>query len=237
MHTEKVLTPKHIAIIPDGNRRWAKKKGYPIEFGHQEGAKNIFNVVRLAKSKKIKTITFYLFSTENWHRSIFEVQTLMNLFDSYLRERTPEMIQEGVMLETIGDLKKLPFFLQKTIQECKKITKDNKNIQLVLALNYGGRDEIKRAFCSLLEDITQKKINPETITEDLISSYLDTAPFGDPDLIIRTSGENRMSNFLLWQTSYSEVWLDEVLWPDFCESHFSAALQGYQQRIRRHGGA
>lgn len=228
--------PKHIAIIPDGNRRWAKKRLSSIQDGHREGADTLMEVVKAAQEIGVEGITFYSFSTENWNRPPEEVWALMLLFANYLTEQCDEMVQSGIKLETIGDLNALPPFLCEVIQETKLATQDCDKITLILALNYGSRNEICRAFHSMLEDYDQQNLNKEDINEETISRYLDTYKWRDPDLLIRTSGELRISNFLLWQISYSEIHVAPVLWPDFTPQHLIEAILDFQGRQRRWGG-
>lgn len=228
--------PKHIAIIPDGNRRWAKKRLSSVKEGHREGADTLMEVVKAAKELGVAKITFYSFSTENWNRPPEEVTALMALFANYLSEQCEEMVQSGIKLETIGDLTALPAFLCQTIQETKIATRDCQRITLILALNYGSRNEICRAFRAMLEDYDHHCLKKEDVNEETISSYLDTHQWGDPDLLIRTSGELRVSNFLLWQISYSEIHIAPVLWPDFTPQHLIEAIVDFQGRQRRWGG-
>lgn len=229
---EKDSIPKHVAIIPDGNRRWAKKQQSSIESGHREGADNLMDIVKAGKEIGLKTLTFYLFSTENWTRSKEEVDALMWLLPTYLQEQCQTMIDHDIRLGTIGDLTRLPADTLKVIDETKQATAHCQAIDMVLALNYGSRDELRRAFQRMLQD----NVNSEEVTENLISQYLDTARWTDPDLLIRTSGEIRFSNFLLWQISYAEVHIEEVLWPDFSPHHLLNAIISFQKRNRRLGG-
>jgi undecaprenyl diphosphate synthase len=229
--------PRHIAIIPDGNRRWAKKRLSSIHEGHREGADTLMEIVKAAQELDIKGITFYSFSTENWNRPPEEVMALMALFTTYLTEQREEMVQSGIKLETIGDLTPLPACLRETIHATKVATQDCNKISLILALNYGSRNEICRAFRAILDDYDQRYLSKEEINEATISRYLDTYPWGDPDLLIRTSGELRVSNFLLWQISYSEIHVAPVLWPDFTPQHLIEAILDFQGRQRRWGGA
>lgn len=229
--------PKHIAIIPDGNRRWAKKKLTDIIDGHKEGADILMETVKAAQELGLKTITFYSFSTENWNRSQEEITGLMFLFHLYLSEQCDEMIRCGIRLETIGHIAALPPFLQDTLHKTRKATEHCNKIALVLAMNYGSRDEICRAICNMFSDYEENKLDKEEITEKTVSRYLDTHKWDDPELLIRTSGELRISNFLLWQISYSEIHISPVLWPDFTPDHLFAAILDYQSRERRWGGA
>lgn len=225
-------TPRHVAIIPDGNRRWAKKRQASNQEGHREGADVLMDVVRAAKELGIKYITFYAFSTENWERPPIEVEALMALIASYLVVEKEEMIANGVRLQTIGDIEKTPEFLQEAILESKEATKDCNDIELILAINYGARDELRRAVSKMLED----QINPQQLTEKIMTGYLDTHQWPDPDLLIRAGGELRVSNFLLWQLSYTEIYSSPVFWPDFNSMHLLEAVLDYQNRDRRLGG-
>ncbi|NGX44485.1 MAG: Ditrans,polycis-undecaprenyl-diphosphate synthase ((2E,6E)-farnesyl-diphosphate specific) [Candidatus Anoxychlamydiales bacterium] len=227
--------PSHIAIIMDGNRRWAKKNNLPAAAGHIKGALALTNVVKLASKLKIKTLTVFAFSTENWLRSKIEINSLMKLFNLYLKKQLKFMQKEKVKLSVIGDLSKLPENLQKAFNSTIEKTKDNDVIELVIAVNYGFKDEMKRAIQKIVEDFENKKISKSDISEDLISEYLDTKNHTDPDLFIRTSGENRLSNFLLWQQAYSEIYITDILWPDFKEKDFLNAIHEFQKRKRRFG--
>lgn len=228
--------PKHIAIIPDGNRRWAKKRIISIADGHSEGADTLMEIVKAAKELGVKKITFYSFSTENWNRPREEVSALMLLYATYLMEHCSEMVETGIKLETIGDLSALPPFLRQVIQETKEATQECDKIDLILALNYGSRNEICRAFQAMLEDYSNSTLKKEDVNEETISRYLDTSKWKDPDLLIRTSGELRVSNFLLWQISYAEIHTAPVLWPDFTPQHLLDAVVDFQGRQRRWGG-
>jgi len=228
--------PNHVAIIMDGNRRWARQKGLPPMMGHWEGAETLYDIVRAATQLGVKTLTVFSFSTENKSREADEVESLMEIFELYLHKKRDSMIQEGVRLDAIGNLSELPQKVQDALVETKKATAHCDKINLVLALNYGGRDELRRAMGKLLDLYDQKQFKKEALTEEMISKQLDTFPFGDPDLLIRTSGEMRISNFLLWQISYSEIYKTDVLWPDFLPKHFLEAVIEYQVRDRRKGG-
>ncbi len=229
--------PEHIAIIMDGNRRWAKRKGVPEIYGHWKGSSVITEILSMASILGVKVLTLYAFSTENWGRPQREIDQLMRLIAFYLRKKKQSMIEESVKLETIGDLSRLPQFVQDRLAQTKKETSLGSKIQLVLALNYGGRDEIKRAVEKIASDLESRKIEKQQISEDLISSYLDTGSLGDPSLFIRTSGEHRLSNFLLWQLSYAEVFFTKILWPDFQQKDLLDAILEFQKRDRRLGGA
>lgn len=232
---DKTQIPRHIAIIPDGNRRWAKQKQSLAESGHREGADTIMDTVKASKELGIKVVTIYLFSTENWNRPQEEIAGLMWLLQCYLIEQKQTMVDNQIRLQTIGDLSRLPPSVMESIEDTKNATKDCDKIEMVFALNYGGRDDIRRGVQALIKDVQGGKIHEE-ISEALISSYLDTAPWGDPDLLIRTSGELRISNFLLWQISYAEIFIIDILWPDFNSEHLLTALLDFQQRHRRLGG-
>lgn len=228
--------PTHIAIVMDGNRRWAKQRGLPPMMGHWEGAEVLTDIVRSASELGVETLTVYAFSTENWSRPPSEIDALMNIIEMYLIRKRDQMIQDGVRLDAIGDINRLPERVQSAFYETKKATEHCDKINLVLALNYGARDEIRRAVVKILATHDRKKFSPDELTEGLIASYLDTCRWGDPDLLIRTSGELRVSNFLLWQISYAELYVTEVLWPDFTSRQLFEAVLAYQGRKRRHGG-
>lgn len=227
--------PEHIAIMMDGNRRWACSHNLPTSMGYVAGAKALTNIVKASSSIGVKTVTAYAFSTENWNRPQNEVESLMHLFKTYLvKERLP-MKADGVRFDTIGDLSKLPAELQEEIASTKEFTSDCNTINLVLALNYGSRNEMFRAFHSLIGDIETGALSKDELSEEKISEYLDTYKYEDPDLLIRTSGEFRLSNFLLWQISYAEVYVTKTYWPDFTEKSLLQAIIDYQNRTRRHG--
>lgn len=229
--------PRHVAIIMDGNRRWALQRDLPPLVGHWHGAENLTEVVRAAADMGIQTLTVYAFSTENWNRPSDEIDGLMNLFCVFLRDKRAQLLQEGVRIDAIGDVSALPEEVQRELAEAKRATAGGTRIDLVLALNYGGRDELCRAVQTILRENAKQPLAPEAITEDYIGQFLDTARWGDPDLLIRTSGELRISNFLLWQLSYSEFYVTETLWPDFSRSDLMRAVRAYQQRNRRWGGS
>jgi undecaprenyl diphosphate synthase len=228
--------PRHVAIIMDGNRRWAKQRGLPPIMGHWEGAEVLTNIVNAASELGVETITVFSFSTENWNRSEEEVEALMQLFEIYLHRKKDLMIREGICLEMIGDLGRFPQRVQQAFALTKKATEQSRKINLVLAMNYGSRDEIRRAMVKILELNQKQQILPEELTEDMISQHLDTSRFGDPELLIRTSGELRVSNFLLWQISYTEIFVTEKLWPDFSQKDLLEAVAVFQKRSRRLGG-
>lgn len=227
--------PSHVAIIMDGNRRWAKRQGLPGVMGHWKGAETLFKIVRAASDLGIKTLTVFSFSTENWRRSKDEVDALMHLFKVYLKKERQAMVDEGVRLGTIGDLSGLPSFVLKELELSKSCTQHCSKIDLVLAINYGGRDDIRRAFVAMMEDCEKGRLSKTEVSEKLISAYLDTAKWPDPELLIRTSGERRQSNFLLWQLCYSEFYHTDILWPDFNEHDLLQAVRQHQLRQRRLG--
>ena len=227
--------PSHIAIIMDGNRRWAKEKGLDYKVGHKEGAKTIEKIVRYAKKVGIKYITVYAFSTENWKRSKEEVGALMLLLKNYLDDYSKRADTENIKVKVLGDLGALSDGLQKTIRKCEERTKNNDGITFCIGLNYGGRDEIVRAVKSIATDVKNGKIDIKDINEVLVSNNLYTAGMPDPDLVIRTSGELRTSNFLPWQIVYSEFLFLDKYWPDFSEEDLDNAIEVYQKRNRKFG--
>jgi len=227
--------PEHVAIVMDGNRRWAKRQGLPPMAGHWKGADVLTEIVRAASELNIQVLTVYAFSTENWKRTSMEIKTLMRLFKTYLARQRKSMVEEGVRLNVIGDLSRFPKDVLHVLEETIDATQDGKKLDLVLALNYGGRDELRRAVKKIVDDCLSHKLAKEEITEEVIASYLDTAQWKDPDLLIRTSGENRISNFLLWQISYTEVLITDVLWPDFSKQDLLRAVLEYQKREMRVG--
>lgn len=222
--------PHHIALIMDGNRRWAKERKRPLSLGHYRGAVALDRLVVAALEIGIKVVTAYSFSTENWKRSPSEVQVLMTLLDRFLLKKRGKMIKNGVRFETIGDLTALSASLQERIKETKAMTAGGKKLDLVLAINYGARDDICRAATK-----AAKALAGEMITEEEIAKYLDTAPWPDPELLVRSSGEMRLSNFLLWELCYSELYMTDVLWPDFSPAELLKAVRIYGERQRRWG--
>ncbi len=227
--------PQHVAIIMDGNRRWARQLGHPPMFGHWQGAETLSEVVRAASELGVRTVTVFAFSTENWFRPETEVEALMGIFETYLTRKKEAMVRDGIRLRAIGDLSKLPEAIQLAFCDTAKATERCSKINLVLAMNYGGRDEIRRAMQSILSLYQKQQLPDGNITEELISGLLDTAPFGDPELLIRTSGELRISNFLNWQISYAEIYTSDVLWPDFTPKQLFNAVLAYQKRTKRRG--
>ena len=228
--------PKHIAIIMDGNGRWAKEKNLPRTFGHKAGVETIRRIIKECERIGVKYLTLYAFSTENWKRPKDEINSLMKLLVEYLRNEFDELNENGVVINHIGDISKLPQTCQEELKAAYEKTKDNKGVVMNLALNYGGRDEIIHAIKNMYKDLEEKKININDINEDLFSNYLFTKNMPDPDLIIRPSGEQRLSNFLLWQCAYSEFWYSNINWPDFTEEDLHQAIYDYQNRDRRYGG-
>ena len=232
---EQENLPKHIAIIMDGNRRWAREKGMPISFGHKEGAKTLEKVVRYANKIGIKYITVYAFSTENWKRTTEEVSTLMKLFQSYLDDYSKRANSENIRVKIIGSRDGLSERMKDSIEKCMERTKNNTGITFNIALNYGGRDEIVKAIKNIAQQVKEEKISIEEITEKTVSNSLYTKEQPDPDLLIRTSGEMRLSNFLPWQLVYSEFLFLDKYWPDFSEKDLDEAIEVYQKRNRKFG--
>lgn len=228
--------PNHIAIIMDGNGRWAKSEFLPRTAGHKAGVETIRKVLKECQRLGIKHLTLYAFSTENWKRPKIEVDTLMNLLTAYLKSEVKELHSNNVKISTVGDIEKLPSDCIKQLEYAKELTKDNTGVNLNLALNYGSRYDIKNAMIDIAKDVKYGKIKVENIDEDLISNYLSTKSIIDPDLIIRTSGEQRLSNFLLWESAYTEFYFTDIHWPDFNEKELQKAIYEYQNRDRRFGG-
>ncbi|TVP84222.1 MAG: isoprenyl transferase [Alkalicoccus sp.] len=228
--------PAHIAIIMDGNGRWAKQRGLPRIAGHREGMNVVRNIVETASEVGVKYLTLYAFSTENWKRPKTEVDFLMRLPERFLNSELPKLKKENVQVKITGDIEKLPEFTIRAVNKAVEETKENSGLILNFALNYGSRAELMDAFRAMYEDVEKGKISEEEITEDTVTGYLMTSSFPEPDLLIRTSGEIRLSNFMLWQLAYSEFWFTEVLWPDFSPNNFIEAISAYQQRQRRYGG-
>ncbi|NWF88429.1 MAG: isoprenyl transferase [Ignavibacteriaceae bacterium] len=227
--------PVHIAIIMDGNGRWAKKRGLPRAAGHTRGVESVRDIVKAASQLGVEYLTLYTFSTENWRRPKDEVSMLMRLLLKSLRDETDELNQNNIKITMIGDLESLPKEVQKELHDACEKTKNNKKMVLNLALSYSGRVEILNAIKNLASSIASKPIAPEEINESIFSKYLMTKNMPDPDLVIRTSGEFRVSNFLLWQIAYSEFYISDVLWPDFRRNHLYEAIKSFQKRERRFG--
>ena len=232
---DKNNLPKHIAIILDGNRRWAKAKGRPASFGHKTGADTLEKIVRYANKIGIKHLTAYVFSTENWKRTTEEVSAIMAILQNYLDDFSKRANLENIKINIIGNPDRLSQKMQKSLQNCMERTKNNTGIVFNIALNYGGRDEIVRAVRTIAEKVQKDEIKPEEITENTISENLYTKNQPDPDLVIRTSGEERISNFLLWQIAYSEFLFVQKNWPDFTEEDLDRAIEEYQKRTRKFG--
>jgi undecaprenyl diphosphate synthase len=226
--------PRHIAIIPDANRRWAKKHHLPSVNGYLQGAQTLIKTALAAKELSIPVLTVYSFSTENWRRPEDEISTVMRLFDMHLNFYADSLVKANIRLKVIGDLVNLPPFLQKTIDIVTQQTAGGNSLDLVLAMNYGGRNELVRAFRKLAALYPTDDL--KNISEETVSRALDTHHWPDPDLVIRTGGDQRLSNFLLWQCSYAEVYTDPTLWPDFSPHHLLEAALVYQTRVRRCGG-
>ena len=231
----RMRVPNHIAIILDGNGRWAKKRGMPRSFGHVKGCENLEDICEVAKELGVKYLTVYAFSTENWKRSKEEVDGLMKLFRNYLKKCIKISQKNNMRVKVIGDITAFDSDIQESIEKLEDFSKDFTDLHFQIALNYGSRDEITRAVNRMLED--QKAGKLETpVSEDTISGYLDTAGLPDPDLMIRTSGELRLSNYLLWQLAYSEFYFTDVPWPDFKKEELVKAIEKYNERDRRYGG-
>ena len=227
--------PRHIAIIMDGNRRWAKAKGKPVNFGHKEGAKTLEKIVRYANKIGLEYITVYAFSTENWKRTEEEVKALMFLFQSYLNDYSKRADSENIKVQFLGDRTALSKAMQKSMKECVERTKNNTGVTFNIAINYGGRDELIHAIKNIAESVKSGSTKIEDIDEKLITQNLYTGEMPDPDLLIRTSGEMRLSNFLLWQVAYSEFLFVDKNWPDFSEEDLDNAIEAYQKRHRKFG--
>ncbi len=232
----KASLPKHVAIIMDGNGRWAKQRGLPRIEGHRQGAESARIIIRTSGELGIKYLTLYAFSAENWNRPKDEVDALMKYLIHYLKTETPELNKNNVRLEVIGQIWRLPENVQEHLKKSIATLSKNNGLTLIMALSYGSRIEIVDAVRRIAGEVKRGKIEPADITEEVISQHLWTRSFPDPDLLIRTSGEMRVSNFLLWQISYSELVITPTLWPDFRKPQFFAALEEYARRHRRFGG-
>ncbi|MBD2209095.1 isoprenyl transferase [Calothrix sp. FACHB-156] len=232
---KRELLPKHVAVIMDGNGRWAKRQGLPRIMGHKRGVDALKDLLRCCKDWGIQALTAYAFSTENWKRPQEEVDFLMTLFQRVLRQELREMVEENVQIQFVGNLNALPRSLQEEISRSMAETKDNRSIRFTVATNYGGRQEILQACRAIAQKVQQGLLQPDEIDEAVFERHLYTAGIADPDLLIRTSGEMRLSNFLLWQMAYGEFYITETLWPDFDRVEFHRALCAYQKRDRRFG--
>ncbi len=227
--------PRHVAVIMDGNGRWAQQRGRPRLFGHHAGARRVREIVEACPGLGVDYLTIFAFSTENWKRTQTEVAGLMSLFRRYIFKEMQAFVREGVRVRFIGDRLRLDAKLRALMDEVEALTGHNTRMHLTIALNYGGRDEVARATKRLARDVRDGKLDPETVDEETLPRYLDTCVLPDPDLVIRTSGEARISNFLLWQSAYSEYEFTEILWPDFTREIFAGMVAGYAGRERRFG--
>ena len=233
---DKQKIPKHVAIIMDGNGRWATKKGLPRSFGHNKGVKVLKETIKVSKKLGCKILTVYAFSTENWSRPTKEVDFLINLFEKVIKKEIKEINQEGIKIKFVGDLSPFPDTLKSIFNSSEELTKNNKNFTLNVCVNYGGRQEIVKVVKELVLKSSSGEIKANEINEELFNEELLKQGINDPELLIRTSGEKRVSNFLLWQLAYSEIYISDVFWPDFNESEFIKAIIDYQSRNRRFGG-
>lgn len=236
IRSEQLNVPKHVAIILDGNGRWAKKRNMPRNYGHVQGSKTVEQIIEDGYKMGIEYITVYAFSTENWKRSADEVDALMKLLAKYLIDCIERSTKNNMRVRVIGDKSGLDTKLVARINELEETTKNATGLKFTIAINYGGRDEIRRAVTRIAEDVEKGVLTSKAITEDLINDYLDTAGLPDPDLLIRTSGEERLSNFLPWQLAYTEFYFTDVLWPDFTKEDLLTAIRYYNGRERRFGG-
>lgn len=228
--------PQHVAIILDGNGRWAKSKGMPRNYGHAQGSKNVEKICEEAWRMGIKYLTVYAFSTENWNRPKDEVDALMKLLRNYMKTCLKTAKKNDMKIRVIGELQRLDEDIRSRIAELEEATKENGGLNFQIAINYGSRDEIVRAVRKLAADCAKGKVNAEDIDEQVFEGYLDTHDIPDPDLMIRTSGELRLSNYLLWQLAYTEFYFTDVLWPDFSKEELVKAIEHYNARDRRYGG-
>ncbi len=234
-HSDLPAGPRHVAIIMDGNGRWAQARGRPRLFGHHAGAKRVREVVEACPDYGVKYLTIFAFSTENWKRTQVEVAGLMSLFRRYITKEARALDEEGVRVRFIGDRVRLDPKLIKLMDQLEELTRNNDRVHLTIALNYGGRDEVARATKRLAQDVADGKLNPDDVDEETLPRYLDTQVLPDPDLVIRTSGEARISNFLLWQSAYSEYEFIDTLWPDFTAEELGRLCRGFGNRERRFG--
>jgi undecaprenyl diphosphate synthase len=235
MQENNLNVPKHVAIILDGNGRWAKKKKMPRNYGHVQGSKNVERICEEAYHMGIKYLTVYAFSTENWTRPQEEVEALMKLLQSYLGTSIKTSMKNNMKVRVIGDISRLPGDMIKSIRELEEVSKDNTGLNFQVAINYGGRDELLRAVRALARDVKTNKTEIDDIDEKIFEQYLDTKDIPEPDLLIRTSGEQRLSNFLLWQMAYTEFYFTDVLWPDFSKEELLKAVEYYSSRTRKFG--
>ena len=228
--------PQHIAIILDGNGRWAKSKGMPRNYGHAQGSKNVEKICEVAYKMGVKYLTVYAFSTENWNRPQSEVDALMTLLRNYMKTCLKTAAKNDMKVRVIGDISRLDEDIRKRILDLEEATKENGGLNFQIAINYGSRDEILRAVRRIADDCVAGKIKTEAIDEEIFEHYLDTHDIPDPDLMIRTSGELRLSNYLLWQLAYTEFYFTDVPWPDFTKEELLKAIEQYNARDRRYGG-
>ncbi|HHV10237.1 MAG TPA: isoprenyl transferase [Clostridiales bacterium] len=235
MKDSELNVPKHVAIILDGNGRWAKKKMMPRNYGHAQGSKNVEKICELAYKMGIEYLTVYAFSTENWRRPQDEVEALMKLLQNYLSTSIKTSMKNNMCIRVIGDTRKLPEEIRRSIRELEEASRNNTGLKFQVAINYGSRDEILRAVKALALDVKENKTDIDHIDEETLGQYLDTRGIPDPDLLIRTSGEQRLSNFLLWQSAYTEFYFTDVLWPDFNEKELQKAVEYYSGRTRKFG--
>ena len=233
---ELLEVPEHVAIILDGNGRWAKKRFMPRNYGHAQGSKTVEQICEDAWNLGIKYLTVYAFSTENWSRPQKEVDALMKLLRSYLKDCIKRTTKNNMRVRVIGDKTGLSEDIRNSIEELERVSAVNTGLNFTIAINYGSRDEMVRAMRKMAADQEAGKLRPEEITEELFESYLDTAGIPDPDLLIRTSGEQRLSNYLLWQLAYTEFYFADVHWPDFTKEELEKAIEAYNRRDRRYGG-
>lgn len=236
LEINKNVLPEHIAIIMDGNGRWAKKRSLPRNFGHQEGMERVIEIVESASELGIKHLTLYAFSTENWKRPITEVEGLMKILVLYIKRELDKLHKNNIRLKILGDISKLPTTPRNEVERAIEKTKNNTKMTLNIALNYGGRDEIIYGIKEYLNDVELGNISKEELTTSTFSNYLYTRGQPDPDLVIRPSGEFRLSNFLLYQVAYAEFWYSDILWPDFTQEYLYKAIIDFQNRNRRFGG-
>lgn len=233
---EEIKIPQHVAVILDGNGRWAKAKGLPRTAGHIQGSKVVEDILDDVDALGIKYFTVYAFSTENWNRPLDEVTALMGLLRKYMINSLKKASKNNVRIRVIGDRTKLAKDIIDSIEELEEATKNNTGLQFQIAINYGGRDELRRAVGKIAKEVASGNLNPDDISESTIGDYLDTAGIPDPDLMIRTCGEQRISNFLLWQLAYTEFYFTDVAWPDFNKGELEKAIEAYNHRDRRYGG-
>ena len=233
---DNLKIPKHIAIILDGNRRWAKKKFLPKKLGHKTGMDTLEKILKAADKFGVKYLSVYAFSTENWNREQTEVDDLMKIFDGYLDRYIKRCHENNLRVRIIGDVSRLNFGLKEKIKNLEEMTAEKNGMNFIIAINYGGRDEILRALKKICDDISNKKILLDQITKEKFADYLDTKNIPEPDLLIRTGGEKRISNFMLWQLAYTEFYFCDKLWPDFNENDLKIAIEDFSMRQRRFGG-